>query len=217
MYKIKKFGFTLAEVLITLVIIGVIAAITVPSILQTTQKQEFVTGLKRANSVLRQSMKLIEINNGYAPGDYSFLKNDKKFSDEFAKVANIIKRCENGRDCLGDDHLLKYYYLNGNSAGDAFTSAEWLVSQDGMTYFYANNWSNFGISNEDFDNYIANISVDVNGDKKPNKAGMDIFLFYVIDGKGIVPAGNYQTNDCSRNGLGGSCAAKVLKEGKISY
>ncbi|MBQ8887767.1 MAG: prepilin-type N-terminal cleavage/methylation domain-containing protein, partial [Candidatus Gastranaerophilales bacterium] len=38
MYKIKKFGFTLAEVLITLVIIGVIAAITVPSILQTTQK-----------------------------------------------------------------------------------------------------------------------------------------------------------------------------------
>ena len=54
----KKQGFTLAEVLITLVIIGVIAAMTLPSLLGGTNKQEIKTGLQKAMSTLSQAVTL---------------------------------------------------------------------------------------------------------------------------------------------------------------
>lgn len=54
----RKQGFTLAEVLITLVIIGVIAAMTLPSLLGGTNKQEIKTGLQKAISTLSQAITL---------------------------------------------------------------------------------------------------------------------------------------------------------------
>lgn len=54
----KKQGFTLAEVLITLVIIGVIASMTLPSLLGGTNKQEIKTGLQKAMSTLSQAITL---------------------------------------------------------------------------------------------------------------------------------------------------------------
>ena len=54
----KKHGFTLAEVLITLVIIGIIAAMTLPSLLGGTNKQEIKTGLQKSVSALSQAITL---------------------------------------------------------------------------------------------------------------------------------------------------------------
>lgn len=54
----KKLGFTLAEVLITLVIIGVIAAMTVPTLMSNTNAQEFRAGLKKAISGVNQALTL---------------------------------------------------------------------------------------------------------------------------------------------------------------
>lgn len=58
MRKIKKYtyGFTLAEVLITLAIIGVVAALSIPSVTSNGQQQEFKTGLRKAVSVLNSSI-----------------------------------------------------------------------------------------------------------------------------------------------------------------
>lgn len=52
----KKFGFTLAEVLITLVIIGVIAAMTIPTLMSNTNQQENKTAFKKAISTLNQAI-----------------------------------------------------------------------------------------------------------------------------------------------------------------
>ena len=52
----KKLGFTLAEVLITLVIIGVIAAMTVPTLMNNTQGQENKTAFKKAISSMNQAL-----------------------------------------------------------------------------------------------------------------------------------------------------------------
>ena len=52
----KNKGFTLAEVLITMVIIGIIAAITVPALLLTTQKKENVVRYKKALSTINQAI-----------------------------------------------------------------------------------------------------------------------------------------------------------------
>ncbi len=59
----KKKGFTLAEVLITLGIIGVVAAMTMPVLISNYKKHEVVTKLKKFHSVMNQALKMSEIDN----------------------------------------------------------------------------------------------------------------------------------------------------------
>ena len=62
----RKAAFTLAEVLITLGIIGVVAAMTLPTLIAKYQKQEVVTKLKRVYSVMNQAIQMSEAINGEA-------------------------------------------------------------------------------------------------------------------------------------------------------
>ena len=213
---LKKQGFTLAEVLIALVIIGVIAALTVPTLKQNIDKREYVTGLQKANSVLKQAVQKLTYNYGYAVGDYSFFKNSD-FIDEFAKVTSYVKKCDTTTECFG---TTKYKFLSNADVPDSnFPEKKSLVTADGMMYLaWKNNYPGGGfLSSEDNQNCMYRIYVDVNGQKKPNKFGVDTFVFFLVDGKGIVPAGANSTNDCRKTGWGFSCTGKILKEGKITY
>ena len=67
----KKLGFTLAEVLITLVIIGVIAAMTVPTLMNNTNAQEFRSALKKAISATNQALTLHYALEGSSAQDYA--------------------------------------------------------------------------------------------------------------------------------------------------
>ena len=67
----RKNAFTLSEVLITLVIIGVIAAITVPSLMNNTNAEEYRASLKKAISGLNQALILEYSLNGLTAKDYS--------------------------------------------------------------------------------------------------------------------------------------------------
>ena len=72
----KKFrGFTLAEVLITLAIIGIVAAVAVPSVISNSQQREFKTGLKKAISVLNSSITMNIALEGESPYDNADLFN----------------------------------------------------------------------------------------------------------------------------------------------
>lgn len=62
----KNHGFTLAEVLITLGIIGIVTAITIPTIVNKYQKQQTVAKLKKAYSVLGQVMQRAVADNSAA-------------------------------------------------------------------------------------------------------------------------------------------------------
>ena len=66
----KRFGFTLAEVLITLSIIGVIAAMTVPTLMSSTSEQEYKTGLKKAISTINQAITMQYALEGTTMDDY---------------------------------------------------------------------------------------------------------------------------------------------------
>ena len=68
----KYFGFTLAEVLITLGIIGIVAAMTLPSLLYTQKKKETVTRLQKAIATLNEAHKL----SYNELGEPSFEKNN---------------------------------------------------------------------------------------------------------------------------------------------
>ncbi len=59
-----KNGFTLAEVLITLGIIGIVAALTMPSLIQNSKRQETSARLKKFYSTMSQALIMAELDNG---------------------------------------------------------------------------------------------------------------------------------------------------------
>ena len=78
-FPFKKYSFTLSEVLITLVVIGIIAAITVPMILNSLHNQEYKTGYKKAYSDLSNA-----ILKSVALGEFPERNNkyDKKAAEQ---------------------------------------------------------------------------------------------------------------------------------------
>ena len=73
----KRFGFTLAEVLITLGIIGVVAAMTIPTLIQNTNSVKFASQFKKSISTLSQAALMSQAQYDI---DYSLL--DKVSSDD---------------------------------------------------------------------------------------------------------------------------------------
>ncbi len=84
----KKQAFTLAEVLITLGIIGVVAAMTIPILMTAYRKKQTVTRLKRAYSIVQQSIRLSEDENGEVESWDTKLNGDEFFK---TYLANYIK------------------------------------------------------------------------------------------------------------------------------
>lgn len=70
----KKYGFTLAEVLITLTIIGVVAMMTLPALMTNVQEQQAKTGIKKGINTLTEAA---QMNNAVSGFDYSSLANDQ--------------------------------------------------------------------------------------------------------------------------------------------
>lgn len=99
--KKNKYGFTLAEVLITLVIIGVISAMTIPTIIQNTQKQEYYARLKKNYSVIINALKLGQVQEGMIGDNKAvFVTTESATASyetavRFAKYLNTVKVCKN--------------------------------------------------------------------------------------------------------------------------
>ena len=96
--SIKFKGFTLAEVLITLGIIGIIAAMTLPTVIQKYRKQEVETKLANFFSVMILALNLSISENGEIDFDISeFTSNNnaeyvkKWFQNNITKYINTLK------------------------------------------------------------------------------------------------------------------------------
>ena len=74
----KKAGFTLAEVLITLTIIGVVAMMTLPALMTNVQEQQAVTGLKKGVNTLTEIAQMSSAIGGF---DYTSLRAEPAFND----------------------------------------------------------------------------------------------------------------------------------------
>lgn len=144
----RKLGFTLAEVLITLVIIGVIAAMTVPTLMNNTNAQEFRSALKKAISSLNQAIEREYAVNSLNVGDYD---------DASGLATNLFGR---NLQVIEDSYTIP----DGSEfpAGDAS-----FVTADGMAFSI----QDFNKDNCDFENETpcGVINIDVNGSKGPNK------------------------------------------------
>lgn len=219
---LTKRAFTLAEVLVTLCIIGVIAAMTIPGLKKDAEMREYVAGCKKAYSVASQVMSRAEMDNG--PFKRWMFKDADRNSiqrvyDYISPYFNITKTCAIDTDgCWSQTKVLgtkSFSWASKTYCPGADTIA--FKTVDGM------NWCIDGASGNDGNrgvNYGSSLTfyVDVNGDKKPNQFGSDVFVFFVDPNRGVVPAGiDNKSVNCSSSGNGVDCAAKVLREGKMDY
>ena len=221
--KLKN-AFTLAELLIVLGIIGIVAALTMPTLISNYKNQVLVTSMQKSFSVLSQAMKMATIDED----DYQhWLVEDsangtKKLFEIYLKpYMQTIKECsdsESGcwtqtKSLSGASNVNLFTYSIGGGTYQFITADGMNVNIDG--WGKADCTTTWGTT-QDLAACMS-VVVDVNGNKKPNQLGKDVFGF-ILTSRGLVPAGvDNDSSDCHKNGLGFTCAAKVLREGKISY
>ena len=216
-----KLAFTLAEVLITLGIIGIVAAMTIPSMISNFQKREIETRLKEDYSIFSQVNKMM-IENDVA-FNMAAIDNDTqklrdwldKYAFPYMKVARICNDPTIG--CWSGSAT----YLNGRSFGDCKAGgcgANWVsfVMNNGtkVATDIGDNGQLKGQMGVDSEaDSCLKMYVDVNGDKKPNKFGVDIFLMTFTE-DGFMPAGYTKTpedlaKNCSPTNYGTWCMTHV--------
>jgi len=161
----KRFGFTLAEVLITLGIIGVVAAMTIPTLMNSTGQAEFKTGFKKAISGLNQA---ITMNVALADTDFSVLTTGASTLD--GSVANMFITRMNVVSTVSDS-----FKSAAGEIDDGKTAANATVT--GATNFaiFLNDGAAIGFKDAAASclagayNTNCTAIVDVNGAKKPNR------------------------------------------------
>lgn len=185
-------GFTLAEVLITLAIIGVVAVLTIPDLIQKYQVRQTVSALKEFNSVMDQAAKMVIADKGsprywYTNEGTGSKKANDIMLNNFRPYLRINKICFSGEQgCFPD---IMYKKLDGKDAQNwnRFYSIAKFRLTNGMNVFF------YSYGNEPLENISKStawgaISVDINGDKNPNIMGRDMFSF-VFTENGVVPSG----------------------------
>lgn len=182
----------MAEVLITLGIIGVVAALTIPTLISNYQKKSYVSALQKSYANLSNGFKLMAATEGVDYlGQTSFWRG-LKLEDGVATSDSIVESINNnlskyfkivdigyGENSLGDNTMI--YYLNGDIAAP-FSMFPHAQLQDGsMIIFYHvdnNQWNNHRAGNGAA---FMQILLDVNGFKEPNVVGRDLFMVDVSD------------------------------------
>lgn len=92
----KQNGFTLAEILITIGIIGVIAAITLPVLIADKRAKELETALKKNASVLQQTISMVMLNDGIEPSPQNLASRELK--NKIKPYLNVLKDCGYGTE-----------------------------------------------------------------------------------------------------------------------
>lgn len=219
-HSLKKTAFTLAEVLITLGIIGVVAAMTMPSLIQNYQEKATVTKLKKCYSLVSQAY--VSILNDEGGSDTLQAGDDLEMMEKFGKYLKYQKTCGRNKGCFPN---VTYKSVTGNGYSkweDDTTDRSRAILTDGTLIMF--NKSAMWGGNEG--NYLyAQIYVDINGFKGPNQLGRDFFYFYINPEK-IVPAGakaleeknedqKFTKNCIQQNGY--ACAAWVIYNENMDY
>lgn len=224
-----KRGFTLAEVLITLGIIGVVAAMTMPSLIANYKVKQTVTQLKKINSTLQNAFMYMRTTefSGADVNNWEFMSEDE-FNRKFAQNLKVVEVCDKGNSdkCFND---IEYTNLNGSPNELKFKKMPGMVLGDGTVL--ATSWlvDTSPTHAALYDNY-GQIFVDINGPKAPNVLGKDVFSF-IIEKDRLVARGTQTDNSkysslgsdsyCSvksgygHNGLG--CTAWVIYNENMDY
>ena len=211
-----KKAFTLAEVLITLGIIGVVAALVMPSLISNYKKQETVSRLKKGYNTLSNALRLSEVDNGdYETWDIASDIGVQNYFDKYWKpYLKTAQLCTTTNRCGYSSDQYSWRYRNSNTNNMLALDNTYGTSfkfMDGI-FVCVRAFSGSSVSS-------SLIFIDINGAKGPNVLGTDVFQFNRISPNGVVPNGYDQTdayvNDNCANVTGEYCAAKIMRDGWV--
>lgn len=161
----KRLGFTLAEVLITLGIIGVVAAMTMPTLMNQTNGAQYKTAYKKALSAMSQAVVLNVALDDYNMADTDNTVAGQNFIDIFKNRMNVVKTAEGtlGYTVLTPD-------ASSGASADNFTSAQnyTLFFNDGIAFSFPKTAQKCTKDATKTGTACKGI-IDVNGQKAPNK------------------------------------------------
>lgn len=188
----KSSGFTLAEVLVTLGIIGVVAAMTIPTLMQNYQRQSYVTQLKKVYSEIGQAAERYAADNNVVSLTESRLRGNSTEVNRFATTYfKVVKNCHGSyTPCFSEN----YDQIEGNSftvkghscmfTGTLASGAAICMDSGAFESVKADKDIN-GDGKIDENDVITNngvnvgqaltIEVDINGPQGPNVNGRDLF------------------------------------------
>lgn len=206
----KKFiGFTLAEVLVTLGVIGVVSALTVPSLMNNHQKKVFVTQLHKVYNEFQQAFAQ-EISDNYAVDLYEAGLNNSTVYNFMNKHFKGVVSCSYKYDgaCLKNSG--SYKNMNGGSFSYTWSNSYALADGAAVALY---------LSPSVYSTWMGTLTVDVNGGGKgPNIYGRDLFVMSVYkDGtlKGY-PGGSTNYSACKSAYSDSSyyyCFQNILNDG----
>jgi len=238
--KLKKYGYTLTEVLLALAIVGVISVILIPNFATNAMKSRSAATLGRAvRQIESGAMAIIQnfnentLNNGNANDNGS---GSISYTDSLSVALNSTAGITGQIHTLGlaqntsckNPSIFEFNSQNVYNPGNDFTCYKFTKFQAEV---YMNNIKPVNLGNAT--QPISDIYIDTNGfRKRPNQLGKDIFWFTLFDNAKMVPHGaiSDMSNDTAVNashlgtctegnvGDGTTCAASVVADGfKITY
>lgn len=229
MFK-KNIAFTLAETLITLTIIGVIAAITVPTLQVQHQKEQTIVQLKKAFSDISRAVVMARIDFG-DPSSWDYTLNNNEFFNEYL-FPFIQLSSQSIKDAR--DENITYKQTSGQVENGLL-----IMRDQGKIVELASGCQIFTYPlaySTDATMKRKCYAIDINGYRNPNKFGRDLFMFCIdgIQGKVLPHSWDDQekpgqvkkrTRDqllkgpssfsyqCSKNARGMWCAALIMADG----
>ncbi len=217
----NKKAFTLAEVLITLGIIGIVAAMTIPTLIQKNFERQTVVKLREAQSILAQAIRMAEEEYGEVSGwgltgmDENSAKIIANNIKPFLKLAIDCGIKDTQYACVTKN---KYQKLNGVIHG------EYAVTRPDCYKIALLNGSSIwwrGPAGGAEKERIITFWIDVNGKQIPNVYGKDLFVFS-YEHNSIKPLGAPDSDSpwnvsCKKNSNGYGCAYYVLNNQNMNY
>lgn len=180
-------GFTLAEVLITLGVIGIVASLTMPTLLQNTKKSEATARLKKFISLINQA--LIRAESDYGMREDWIIGEMNNSDSSLAFLNKYIK------PYVQSNEIEKRTLFNMNMATLRFVDGSQMSVKIGSCY---------------------DIYYDINGEKAPNELGRDIYAFIMCKKRGIcnVDSNEIRPYYCVTNGTPSPTHQEILNNCK---
>ncbi|MBQ8459276.1 type II secretion system protein [bacterium] len=218
--RTKKAAFTLAETLITIGIIGVVSALTIPNLMNRYYEKQTVAKLKETYSILSQALRMAEEEYGDVSGWDLELNGSSADAEKIAQ--NLKPYLKVATDCGINDSDGKCIY---NGTYKILSDANWVNYANNTNYYklsLLNGTSMFFRSKDDNRPAYIAIFVDTNAHYKPNTFGRDLFTFKYEPNVGLRPTGAPDTEQafsktCNKNSDGSGCAYYVLKNERMDY
>jgi len=219
----KKQAFTLAEVMITLLVIGVIAALTLPALVGSYRSKMYTAQVKKAYSELANAVQQVMIDEN-ANDEISEVSGGNSDLVGFYTTTASLKTSNSNS---GAQYFLSTYFkYKSKGYGTAGVMAGSYTTPSGVSLGTVdNNYYCMGLKSEasicmKFQNNISKVVIDGNGREAPNQSGQDLFVMR-INNDGSISDLDENANKCNVSSIGDStlekyasgCLAKAMTEG----